>query len=114
MLLKVVGNGRVNTGHNSECFQTKDGHGRGILRRSCQLVLKILVGRPARSETSVSDRYSKFLFSEIIERGFSLKSAAKYSFEDIFEALKANEFRIEDDVDSAEVSAFVSWVESAE
>jgi hypothetical protein len=28
--------------------------------------------------------------------------------------LKENEFQIEDDVDSAEVSAFVSWVESAE
>jgi hypothetical protein len=43
-----------------------------------------------------------------------LKSEAKYSFQDIFETLKANEFRIEDDVDSAEVSAFVSWVASAE
>jgi hypothetical protein len=38
----------------------------------------------------------------------------KYSFGNIFEILKENELRIEDGVDSVEVSALVSWVGSAE
>jgi hypothetical protein len=46
--------------------------------------------------------------SEIIETGLWLKSGAQYSFYDISESLKQNEFRIERDVDSAEVFSFVS------
>jgi hypothetical protein len=77
------------------------------------IVFEIMVDRPRRSETSIPPDIPSFV-SEMIERSFSLKFKAKYSFQDIFETLQANEFRIEDDVDSAEVSAFVSWVESAE
>jgi hypothetical protein len=36
------------------------------------------------------------------------------SLDTILEILKKNDFEITDDVNSAEVSAFVSWVESAE
>jgi hypothetical protein len=41
-------------------------------------------------------------------------SGRSYSFNTILEILKRHDFEIEDGVDSAEVSAFVSWVESAE
>jgi hypothetical protein len=77
------------------------------------IVSEILVGRPARSEISVPTNIPSFV-SEIIEVCLYLRSDGEYSFHDIFETLKANEFRIDDDVDSAEVSAFVSWIESAE
>jgi hypothetical protein len=50
--------------------------------------------------------------SEIIDAG--LWSKREYSFKDIFDILKETGFAIEDGVDSAEVSAFVEWVESAE
>jgi hypothetical protein len=52
--------------------------------------------------------------SQIIETSLWLKSGNKFSFKDIFGILTWNEFRIEDGVDSAEVSAFVSLIESAE
>jgi hypothetical protein len=52
--------------------------------------------------------------SRIIKSGLSTLSERSYSFSTILEILKENNFRIEDDIDSAEVSAFVSWVESAE
>jgi hypothetical protein len=73
----------------------------------------MIVGRPSRGEISVPRDIPRF-FSEIIERNLWLKSGNKFSFKDIFEILKRHEFRIEDGVDSAEVSAFVNWVESAE
>jgi hypothetical protein len=45
---------------------------------------------------------------KIIERGQSLDSKATLSFGDIFEILKDNDFRILEEVDSKEVSNFVS------
>jgi hypothetical protein len=77
------------------------------------ILFDIIVGWPATGEVSVPTGIPAFV-SKIIETGLWLKSGAKCSFSDIFEILKQNEFRIECDVDSAEVSAFVSWVESAE
>jgi exonuclease V gamma subunit len=50
----------------------------------------------------------------IIESGLFPISERRFSFNDILEILKMNKFQIEDGVDSAEVSAFVNWVESAE
>jgi hypothetical protein len=77
------------------------------------ILFEILVGRPAGSETSVPTDIPSFV-SKIIEIGLRQSFERNYSFHDIFETLKANDFRIEDDVHSAQVSAFVSWVESAE
>jgi hypothetical protein len=50
----------------------------------------------------------------IIQSGLSSRPGRSYSFNTILEILKQNKFQIEDGVDTAEVSAFVSWVESAE
>jgi hypothetical protein len=52
--------------------------------------------------------------SRIIESGLSLISGRSSSFNTILEILKQNDFWILDGVDSAEISAFVSWVESTE
>jgi hypothetical protein len=51
--------------------------------------------------------------SEIIERGVAPRPRGEPSFIDILESLKNNGFRIVAGVDSDEVSAFVSGVESA-
>jgi hypothetical protein len=50
----------------------------------------------------------------MIKSGLSPMSRTSFSFNTILDILKQNDFKIEDGVDSAEVSAFVSWVESAE
>jgi hypothetical protein len=52
--------------------------------------------------------------SMIIKVGLSARSRTRYSFNTILDILKQNDFEIEDSVNSAEVSAFVNWVESAE
>jgi predicted metal-binding protein len=77
------------------------------------ILFEIVVGRPAHGEISVPTDIRCFV-SRIIETGLSMESDTEYSFHDIFEILKQNEFRIEHGVDSSEVSAFVSWIESAE
>jgi hypothetical protein len=41
-------------------------------------------------------------------------STKRYSFDDIFIILEENNFKIENAVDLAELSRFVSWVESRE
>jgi hypothetical protein len=41
-------------------------------------------------------------------------SGTSSSFNAILEILKPNKFKLEDDVDSTEVSKFVNWVESTE
>jgi hypothetical protein len=74
------------------------------------ILLEIVVGRPAKGEASVPTGIPAFI-SEIIETGLWLKFGPKCSFYDIFEIPKQNEFRIEDDVGSVEVSAFANWVE---
>jgi hypothetical protein len=52
--------------------------------------------------------------SVLIESGLSTNPQERPSFDDISEALKENCFRIADGVDSNEVSAFPSFVESSE
>jgi serine/threonine protein kinase len=75
------------------------------------IFFEIVVGRPANGEVSVPMNIPGFV-SKIIE--FILQSDRGCSFHDILDFLKENEFQIEDGVDSAEVFAFVNWVESAE
>jgi hypothetical protein len=72
-----------------------------------------LFGRPPQGDSSIPNGIPDFV-STIIESGLSSISRTSYSFNNILKILKQNNFQIEDDVDSAEVSAFVSWVESAE
>jgi hypothetical protein len=77
------------------------------------ILFEILFGRPAQSETSIPTGIRNFV-SMIIESGLSSASTLRYSFKDIFDILRENNFEIEDGVDSAEVWKFVRWVESAE
>jgi hypothetical protein len=77
------------------------------------ILFEILVAGPTRGELSLPRSIPAFV-STMIKSGFDPTSEAGYSFDVIFEILKRNSFRIEDDVDSAEVFAFVNWVESAE
>jgi hypothetical protein len=77
------------------------------------ILFEIVVGRPAQDETSVPANIPAFV-SKIIESGLWLRSERKCSFVDIFQILKQNDFRIEEGVNLAEVSEFVSWVEAEE
>jgi serine/threonine protein kinase len=77
------------------------------------ILLEIVVGGSATGVTSIPASIPNFV-TEIIKLGLYRISDKRYSFNDIFKILEQNNFRIEDGVDSEEVSAFVSWVESAE
>jgi hypothetical protein len=77
------------------------------------ILFEIVVGRPITSETSIPTTIPAFVYS-IIESGLRMNSGTERSLHDIFDILKANDFEIEDGIDSSEVSAFVNWVEPAE
>jgi hypothetical protein len=77
------------------------------------ILFEIVVGEPAKNEASVLAHIPAFV-SKILESGFRCTSESIYSFHDILEILKVNSFQIEEYVDSVEVAAFVSLVESAE
>jgi serine/threonine protein kinase len=77
------------------------------------ILLALVFGHPPQGEISIPTGIPAFV-SRIIESGLSPISRTCYSFNTILELLKQNNFEIEDGVDSAEVSSFVSWVESAE
>jgi hypothetical protein len=72
-----------------------------------------MFGRPPQREVSIPTGIPDFV-SRMIKSGLSPISGRNKSFGTILKLLKWNDFQIEDGVDSAEVSAFVSWVESAE
>jgi serine/threonine protein kinase len=92
------------------------------------ILFEIVVGLPALGETSTSEQLGKLpvnareraeipafvpeFVSALIKSGLSANPRERPSFNDISEALKENCFRIADAVDSDEVSAFVSLVES--
>jgi hypothetical protein len=77
------------------------------------ILFELVFGVPPPGEASIPTGIPDFV-SWIIESGLSPRSGRSYSFDTILEILKENDFRIEDDVNSREVSAFVSWVESTE
>jgi hypothetical protein len=77
------------------------------------LFFEIMFGRPADATTLIDINVPYFV-SQIMRAGFNSKSERILSFSDILNLLKVNDFRIVADVDSEDVSAFVSWVESAE
>jgi hypothetical protein len=94
------------------------------------ILFEIVVGLPALGRTSPPEEPGKLpvsawerveipgfvpeFVSGLIESGLSANPRERPSFDDIYEALKKNYFRITDGVDSEEVSAFVSLVESSE
>jgi hypothetical protein len=86
---------------------------KGDVHAFASILFEIVVGRPATGETSLPANIPAFV-SNIIKSELWSSSTTQYSFNVIFEILKANEFRILEDVDSAEVLAFVKSVESTE
>jgi hypothetical protein len=77
------------------------------------ILFEIMFGVPPQDEISIPTGIPDFV-SRIIKSGFSPISRRSYSLNTILNILKENDFQIESDVDSAEVSSFVRWVESAE
>jgi serine/threonine protein kinase len=77
------------------------------------ILFELVFGHPPQGEASIPTGIPEFV-SKIIKSGLSPLSGTRYSFHTILEILKQNHFEILDGVDSAEVSAFVNWVESAE
>jgi hypothetical protein len=94
------------------------------------ILFEIVVGFPALGRTSPPEEPGNLpvnacerveipgfvpeFVSRLIESGLSANPRERPSFDDISEALKKNYFRITDGVDSDDVSAFVSLVESSE
>jgi serine/threonine protein kinase len=94
------------------------------------IMFEIVVGVPALGMTSPSEELGKMpvnacerveipgfvpeFVSVLIVSGLSANPRERPSFDDISEVQKENYFRIADGVDSGEVSAFVSLVESSE
>jgi hypothetical protein len=72
-----------------------------------------MVDRPVNGETFVPATIPTLILT-IIESGFWFQSKPKCLFCDIVKILKQNNFVIKDGGDSAEVSEFVSRVESSE
>jgi hypothetical protein len=77
------------------------------------ILFEVVVRGSATSVASILASIPNFV-AEMIRFGLYRTSVKRYSFNDIFKILKQNNFRIEDGVDLEEVSAFVSWIESAE
>jgi serine/threonine protein kinase len=84
------------------------------------LLFEIVAGHPSPSPSAAKADGEAILppgvpafVSEIIEGGLRPITGSELSFIAIFETLKNNDFRIVAGVDSEEVSAFVSRVESA-
>jgi hypothetical protein len=77
------------------------------------ILFELMFGYPPQGEASIPTGIPDFV-SKILELGLSPLSRMDYLFNTILNILKQNDFQIEDGVDSAEVSKFVKWVESAE
>jgi serine/threonine protein kinase len=83
------------------------------IQAAASILFELVFGRPQQGEESIPTNIPDFV-SMMIKSGLSPLSGRSYSFNTVLEILKQNKFQIEDGVDSAEVSGFVSWVESAE
>jgi hypothetical protein len=77
------------------------------------ILFELVFGYRPQGEASIPTGIPDFV-SRIIKSGLSPISRRSCSFNTILDILKKNNFRMEDGVDSAEVSAFVNWVESSE
>jgi serine/threonine protein kinase len=96
-----------------ESFSGEEWTPKNDIQAFASILLELLFGRPPHGETSIPTGIPDFV-STMIESGLSPLSGTSCSFNTILDILKQNDFQIEDGVNSAEVSAFVSWVESAE
>jgi serine/threonine protein kinase len=83
------------------------------VRGFASILFEVVVGHPANGEMSFPMNAPEFV-SKIIEAGLRSESKLDEPFSNIFEILRRNHFQIVAGVDSAEVLAFVEWVESAE
>jgi serine/threonine protein kinase len=83
------------------------------LQAFASILSELVFGVPPQCESSIARGIPAFV-SRIIKTRLSPISRRDYSFNTILGILKRNNFKIEDGVDSSEVSAFVRWVESAE
>jgi hypothetical protein len=77
------------------------------------ILFEVLFGPFPQGEVSIPTGIPDFV-SQILESGLFPRSSTSYSFNTILTILKEHNFKIEDDVNSAEVSAFVNSVESME
>jgi hypothetical protein len=77
------------------------------------ILSELVFGSPPESEASIPMGIPDFV-SRIFKSGLFPISRRDYSFDAILEILKQNDFKTQDGVDSAELSAFINWVESAE
>jgi serine/threonine protein kinase len=77
------------------------------------IFFEIVFGHHPQGEELIPTGIPYFVWS-LIESGLFPISGRSSSFNTILDILKQNKFAIQEDVDSEEVSAFVSWVESAE
>jgi hypothetical protein len=77
-----------------------------------ELLSKIVIGGSSKESRS-SQSIPAFVL-QMIEQGESSDAMAIVSFVDIFKTLKCEHFKILDEVDSKEVSNFVSWIELSE
>jgi hypothetical protein len=78
-----------------------------------QLLFEIMVGRAPQGDSSIPTNLPCSI-SRRIESGLSPGSGKSYSFNNILEILRHSNSEIDDDVDSAEVFAFVRCLASAE
>jgi hypothetical protein len=85
----------------------------GDIQGFALILCELVFGHPPQSEISIPPGIPAFV-SRTIESRLSPVLRTSYSFDTIMDILKQNDFQIEDGVDSAEVSSFVSWVESTE
>jgi hypothetical protein len=95
------------------CFSGEGWTSKTDVDEFVSLFSEIVFGRPA-DDTTLIDIKAPSVVSQIMKAGFSSKSERILSFSDILNLLKRNDFEITADVDSADVSDFVSWVESTE
>jgi hypothetical protein len=85
----------------------------GDIKAFALILFEIIAGVPPQGDFAIPTGIPDFV-SRMIKSGLSPLSGTNESFGTILKTLKRNNFRIEDGVDSVEVSGFVSWVESAE
>jgi hypothetical protein len=77
------------------------------------ILFELVFGEPPHGEVSIPTGSPDFV-SRIIQTSLFPISGTSYSFNTILKILKENNFQRDDSVDSAELSAFVIWVELAE
>jgi serine/threonine protein kinase len=89
------------------------------VRGFASILFEIIVGHPvilsdAANDEAISLSDIPVFVSELIASGRSRECRIGQSFNDIFDILKTNEFKIMSGVDSVDVLAFVDWVKSFE